>query len=299
LFAVPKKGRIYDQVVSLLKKCDIQYTRKNRLDIALASNFPIALVFLPASDIARFVGEGNVDLGITGQDIIAEAGVIDKVDELLPLGFGKCKLCIQVPVDSGINNADQLIGKRIVTSFDVIASGYFSGIQERAKSELKTSISFVSGSVEAACGLGLADGIVDLVESGETMRAAGLKAIETILSTETVLICNRSKHIDKSSEKYILIEKIRKRVKGVIDADRFVLCNYNIAKSKLASAIKITPGKKAPTLSPLEGTGSTEAWVAVSSMVEKNAIVSVMDKLEEVGATDLLVFGIENWRTEM
>lgn len=129
------------------------------------------------------------------------------------------------------------------------------------------------------------------------MRAAGLKAIETILSTETVLICNRSKHIDKSSEKYILIEKLRKRIKGVIDADRFVLCNYNIAKSKLASAIKITPGNKAPTLSPLEGGGSAEAWVAVSSMVEKSAIVSVMDKLEEVGATDLLVFNIHNCRT--
>lgn len=120
------------------------------MDIALSTNLPLALVFLPASDIARFVGEGNVDLGITGQDIIAEAGVIDRVDELLPLGFGKCKLCVQVPVDSGIDVVDQLIGKRIVTSFDVIASGYFSGIQERAKSDLKTSISFVSGSVEAA-----------------------------------------------------------------------------------------------------------------------------------------------------
>ena len=116
LFAIPKKGRLHEQCLSLLQGADIQFHRRNRLDIALSTNLPIALVFLNASDIAKFVGEGNVDIGITGQDMVAENGV--EVDQLLELGFGKCNLQVLVPIQSGITTVDQLVGKRIVTSFE-------------------------------------------------------------------------------------------------------------------------------------------------------------------------------------
>ncbi|KAJ3347111.1 ATP phosphoribosyltransferase (ATP-PRTase) (ATP-PRT), partial [Kappamyces sp. JEL0680] len=120
LFAVPKKGRLNEQVMKLLEGADIQFRRSNRLDIALSTNLPIALIFLNASDIAKFVGEGNVDIGITGQDMCVENGVV--VEELLPLGFGKCALQVQVPIASGIKSVDELIGKRIVTSFDNVVA---------------------------------------------------------------------------------------------------------------------------------------------------------------------------------
>lgn len=127
----------------------------------MSSNFPIALIFLPAADIAKFVGEGNVDLGITGQDMIAEAGV--QVEEIMQLGYGKCKLCVQVPQDSGITSSKDLVGKRVVTSFTTMATEYFAKLDAEVGDGRKTHIEYVSGSVEAACALGLADGIVDLV----------------------------------------------------------------------------------------------------------------------------------------
>lgn len=164
LFAVPKKGRLHSSCLSLLEGAEIQFHRKNRLDIALVKNLPIALVFLPAGDIAKFVGEGNVDLGITGQDMVAEARAEDKVTEILELGFGKCRLCVQVPVKGGPTKVEDLVGKRIATSFEGISGKFFNEVDARVAAangtpEKKTELVFVSGSVEAACALGLADGI--------------------------------------------------------------------------------------------------------------------------------------------
>lgn len=167
LLAIPKKGRLYEHCILLLKGADINFHRHNRLDIALVHNLPIALVFLPAADIAKFVGEGNVDLGITGQDIIAESQMSSKIEVMLELGFGKCKLQVQAPVRNQIKDVKELVGKRIVTSFEVLAAKYFGELDKQYLSEeekaagKKTMIEYVSGSVEAACALGLADGIGD------------------------------------------------------------------------------------------------------------------------------------------
>lgn len=122
LFAIPKKGRLHEQVMMLLKGADLQFHRKNRLDIALSTNLPVALIFLPAADIANFVGKGNVDLGITGQDMVSEGNA--DVEELVSLGFGKCSLRVQVPDGSPFRSAKDLIGKRIVTSFENLVGRY-------------------------------------------------------------------------------------------------------------------------------------------------------------------------------
>ncbi|KAG0330534.1 ATP phosphoribosyltransferase (ATP-PRTase) (ATP-PRT) [Dissophora globulifera] len=290
LFAIPKKGRLHASCLSLLEGADIQFHRKSRLDIALVKNLPIALVFLPAGDIAKFVGEGNVDLGITGQDMVAEAEAEDKVTEILELGFGKCRLCVQVPVKGGATNVDQLVGKRIATSFEGIASKFFREVDANATSasgsEKKTELVFVSGSVEAACALGLADGIVDLVESGETMQAAGLHDIVTILSSQAVLIASKKPSHPE------LVQTIAGRIKGVIAAQKYVYINYNVERKHLKEASIITPGRQAPTVSPLENPD----WVAVSSMVLKNNVAQTMDDLEAIGARDILLFAIQNCR---
>lgn len=152
----------------MLKGADIQFHRAHRLDVATCTDLPITLVFLPASDIPHYVGEGNVDIGICGIDHVEETSV--EVDRIMELGFGKCKLCVQAPVANNIRDSSDLAGKRIVTSFPELTKKFFEPFDE-AKG-VKTKVKFVSGSVEAACGLGLADGVVDLVETGTTMRVS-------------------------------------------------------------------------------------------------------------------------------
>ncbi|KAH8815482.1 ATP phosphoribosyltransferase [Xylogone sp. PMI_703] len=321
LFAVPKKGRLLQASLNLLEGADIQFRRESRLDIALVKNLPIALVFLPAADIPTFVGEGHVSLGITGQDQVAEhdAGVraakraaasasgkatpteeeIElSVVEVMDLSFGACKLQVQVPEKGTYTQSSDLIGKNVGTSFVHLAEDFFAkleaeqdlvnGEQSSSKRKLRTKIIELSGSVEAACALGVADGIVDLVESGETMRAAGLKAIDTVVSSSAVLVQS------KNPSNPALVNLIASRIRGVITAQKYVLCQYNVERTKLAAATTITPGKRAATINALEA----EGWVAVSSMVEKKKIATVMDQLSEVGATDILVLDIANTRTD-
>ncbi|CAO3642705.1 unnamed protein product [Cunninghamella blakesleeana] len=285
LFAVPKKGRLYEQCLQLLQGSDIHFNCRSRQDIALSTNLPVALIFLPAADIPKYVAEGNVNLGITGQDMVEENEVKDKVKEVMELGFGKCRLCVQVPMKGEYQTLESLCGKRIVTSFDAFARKVFEPLD--AKFNTKTTINYVSGSVEAACALGLADGIIDLVESGETMRAAGLHDIHTLMTTQSVLISN------KNSTHQDLITKISSRIQGVITASKYVLCTYNIERKNLANATHITPGRQGPTVSTLD---SHEGWVAVSSMIEKKNTGDVMDALADVGATDILVMGFTNCR---
>jgi ATP phosphoribosyltransferase len=311
LFAVPKKGRLQAACFDLLSGSDIQFRRETRLDIALVKNLPIALIFLPAADIPTFVGEGKVDLGITGRDQVAEHdahlqfGELSGVEEIMDLGFGKCKLQVQVPEkgssgNPAISDIRSLIGKNIVTSFTGLTEDYFARLEGKGSRQesingtaspipkLQTKIKFVGGSVEAACALGVADGIVDLVESGETMRAAGLTAIDTVIESTAILI--KSKNV--SNEK--LVNLIAARIRGVITAQKYILCQYNVPRAKLGDATKITPGKRAPTVTALE----EAEWVAVSSMVEKKIIATVMDELTAVGATDILVLDITNTRTD-
>lgn len=305
LFAVPKKGRLQQATLDLLSGSDIQFRRETRLDIALVKNLPIALIFLPAADIPTFVGEGRVDLGITGRDQVAEhdthlpLGEESGVEEVMDLGFGKCKLQVQVPEKGSIQDVKDLVGKNIVTSFTGLAEDYFARLEGRGSRKesvngsasstpkLQTKIKFVGGSVEAACALGVADGIVDLVESGETMRAAGLKAIDTVVESTAVLI--KSKSVSNAK----LVDLIAARIRGVITAQRYILCQYNVPRAKLPQAAKVTPGKRAPTVTALE----EPDWVAISSMVEKKNIANVMDELTAIGATDILVLEIANSRT--
>mmetsp|Transcript_15645 Transcript_15645/g.28068 ORF Transcript_15645/g.28068 Transcript_15645/m.28068 type:complete len:316 (-) Transcript_15645:308-1255(-) len=281
LFAVPKKGRLYERVLGMLEGMGLHYRRANRLDIANCSNLPVSLVFLPAKDIAYYVGEGQVDLGITGEDIIAEADV--KINTLLKLGVGKCRLCVQGPVGK-YKSAKELAGKRIVTSFPNLAAKYFAKYDSELST--KTSIKYVSGSVEAAIGLGLADGIVDLVETGTTMRAAGLEVVENIMQSQTVLVSNpNTKHPE-------MVSKLFKRIQGYIVAKNQCMISYNIPKAALEKAIAITPGHESPTITNL----SDESWVSVSALIKVKGAQEIFDALEGVGAKSILTFAIDNCR---
>ena len=285
MLAVPKKGRLYNKCLKLLEGAGIDFFRPNRLDIAQSTSLPLTLVFLPAKDIALYVYQGMVDMGITGEDIIQESCA--DVDVVMKLGLGKCKLCLQAPVPHQIKSAKELVGKRIVTSFVNLSKKYFHALPNGDT----TSINYVSGSVEAACGLGLADGIVDLVETGTTMRAAGLEIVETIMATETVLISNKkTKHGD-------MIEKIKKRFEGYMTAQKYDMMLYNIQEKKLGEAKVITPGIKAPTIMKLSADSDGEFWYAVQVMVLSKETSKIMDSLSAIGATGILVMDIKNCRT--
>lgn len=285
----------------------------------MVKNLNIALIFLPAADIPTFVGEGRVDLGITGYDVVQEhdagvrsvnkqrrfsgeitpeeetaRGVATGCETIMDLGFGACKLQVQVPEKGSYATPKDLIGKNIGTSFVHLTEKFFrnleieSGEQGAFEGKIKTQIIELSGSVEAACALGVADGIVDLVESGETMKAAGLKAIDTVVESSAILI--KSKNPSNPE----LVDLIASRIRGVIAAQRYVLCQYNIQRSSLPEATKISPGKRAPTVTTLD----EEGWVAVSIMVEKKKIAVVMDELTKIGATDIFVLNIANTRSD-
>eukprot|EP00316_Scyphosphaera_apsteinii_P011583 CAMPEP_0119323198 /NCGR_PEP_ID=MMETSP1333-20130426/60256_1 /TAXON_ID=418940 /ORGANISM="Scyphosphaera apsteinii, Strain RCC1455" /LENGTH=737 /DNA_ID=CAMNT_0007330591 /DNA_START=15 /DNA_END=2228 /DNA_ORIENTATION=+ len=286
--AVPKKGRMHETCLRFLEAAGLEYKRPERVDLAEVTNMPITLVFLPAADIAQYVGEGNVDLGITGEDIVAETGV--SVTTEMTLNFGKCRLSVLVPKEKQSVSIEAYAGARIVTSFMNVAKKFFDPLDANAsvvqRKDVKTQLRYVSGSVEAACKLGLADAVVDLVETGTTMRAAGLCELMTIMETQAVLISNpKTPHGE-------LVAKIKQRIQGYLDSIKYVFMQYNIARANLHAAVKVTPGKKSPTILPLE----EASWVAVSAMVKKNEVPDVIDELTSIGATDILVFKIDNCR---
>eukprot|EP01004_Peranema_trichophorum_P006400 NODE_5221_length_1047_cov_33.045455_g4661_i0.p1 GENE.NODE_5221_length_1047_cov_33.045455_g4661_i0~~NODE_5221_length_1047_cov_33.045455_g4661_i0.p1 ORF type:complete len:314 (-),score=63.17 NODE_5221_length_1047_cov_33.045455_g4661_i0:106-915(-) len=268
--------------MELLKACDIKFCRNPRLDVTSCTNLPIDLVFLPAADIAAYVAEGNVDMGITGQDIIEETGLV--VEQLLNLNIGRCKVCVQVPKTDGITNPSLLLGKRIVTSFPNITKRYFDKLA--GSDNHGTSIRVVHGSVEAACSLGLGDAVVDLVETGETMRAAGLEVCSEIMTSESVLIANPHSNLKE------LITYIKKRVQGYVRATMYCYVAYNAPRDRLSEVLSITPGHTSPTVSTLEDS----SWVAVSALVKRPDVHIIMDRLEAAGAVDVLVFNLSNTR---
>ncbi|KAL8767740.1 MAG: hypothetical protein Q9209_005826 [Squamulea sp. 1 TL-2023] len=305
------EGRLQQATLDLLAGSDIQFKRDHRQDIALVKNHPIALVFLPAADIPTFVGEGQVDLGITGRDQIDEHNAVAPpaddggAEELLDLRFGHCKLQVQVPMNGKYKEPKDLIGRNISTSFPGLTKKYFEELEGeedkaianregKAARRLKTRIKYLGGSVEAACALRVADGIVDLVESGETMQAMGLKAIGTVKESKAVLIRSKppSKEDPVDTTKESLIDKIAARIQGVITAQKYVMCTYNVHRSVLPAATKITPGKRSATVTALDEAD----WVAVNVMVEKEKIADVMDDLASCGAQDILVGNIANAR---
>jgi len=278
--AIPKKGRLFEQCSKIIEGAGLEYSRPPRVDVATCKSLPVTLVFLPAADIAAYVGEGNVDLGITGIDVVSETGA--EVNQLMPMGFGKCRLCVQAPVAHNITDVSTLAGKRIVTSFPNLAAKFFSQYETPG---VTTNIKCVSGSVEAACGLGLADAVVDLVETGTTMQAAGLGIVADVLQTEAVLISNpHSKHQD-------MLDLIVRRIEGYLTSTRYMLISYNVTKEKLADAEQITPGKDSPTVSSLE-----DGNFAVSALVLKKEASLIMDQLHEIGATSILLFSLANSR---
>ena len=275
---LPSKGRLAEVSEQLLKKAGLKFRRQNRSLFARVSDMPVDIIFLRTDDIPVLCAEGALDMGITGSDLVAEADV--DLDERLQLGVGKCRLAICVPDDSDFSDAASLDGQRIATSFPTVTRQYLG--QHGAEAHLVK----LTGSVEIMISLGIADAIVDLVETGSTLAANRLRILDEIGNYQTILVQNKERrHAD-------LADRIVRRLQGVVIAQGYSLLEYNIPREKLAQAEEITPGYNSPTINPLEDND----WCAVRVMVKSSQVSTVMDQLDELGASAILETQINNCR---
>lgn len=275
---VPSKGRLSELAGELLKQAGISFRRQERSLFARVSEMPVDITFLRTDDIPILVAEGAIDMGITGSDLILEsqADVITRLD----LGVGKCKLALCVPDDAPFDSAAGLNGKRIATSFPNVTREYLK--RHNAAAHLVE----LGGSVEIMVTLGVADAIVDLVETGSTLAANRLKILDTLGSYGTMLIQNKAQREPE------LADRVVRRLEGVVIARSYSVLEYNIPKTRLDEAENITPGFNSPTVNMLED----PSMCAIRVMVRRGDVISVMEKLEAIGATAILETQITNCR---
>lgn len=275
---VPSKGRLSELAEVLLLEAGLSFRKQNRSLFARVKELPIDVTFLRTDDIPVLCAEGAIDLGITGSDLLAESEAV--VTTRLNLGVGKCKLAVCVPEDSPYQTPKDLHGKRIATSFPNVTSSFFKS------HGAETHLVCLTGSVEVMIALGIADGIVDLVETGSTLAANRLRMLTEIGSYETILIQNpQTKNVE-------LCDRVVRRLEGVVIARSYSLLEYNIPRSLLAEAEKITPGFNSPTINPLED----QTMCAVRVMVPKKSVIDMMEKLDDLGASAILETVITNCR---
>lgn len=275
--AVQKSGRLYEDSVQLLKECGIDLRNvKDRLK-TVSENFPIEVFFLRDDDIPEYVEDGVADIGIVGQNVLGEKGrVVDTVEQL---GFGKCRLSIAVPKSMDYDDANSLQGKRIATSYPKLVKEFL------AERNIQASIHEISGSVEIAPGIGLADVVADLVSSGGTLFMNGLKEVETILDSQAVLIAN--KQLDES--RVAILEKLLFRIRAVKKAKKSKYVLLNAPNAQLETIISLLPGMRSPTVLPLAESG----WSSIHCVLSEAEFWEKIEQLKAAGAEGILVVPIE------
>jgi len=275
--AIQKSGRLHDDSIKLLKECGIDINNGvNKLKTE-ASNFPLEVFFLRDDDIPQYVEDGVADLGIVGENVVLEKN--RPVRTVEKLGFGKCRLSLAVSKSVEYNGVKDMDKLRIATSYPVILEKF---LKEHG---LTADIHEISGSVEIAPGIGLADAICDLVSSGSTLFMNGLKEVEVILKSEAVLISNGS--LTPAQE--AILRKLQFRIQAVKKAKNNKYILLNAPNDKLKEIIALLPGMKSPTVLPL----AEEGWSSVHSVLNENDFWDIIESLKEAGAQGILVVPIE------
>ena len=274
--AIQKSGRLYDDSISLLKECGIDLRNvKDRLKTE-SDNFPLEVFFLRDDDIPQYVEDGVADIGIVGENVLYEK--CRETEVLEKLGFGKCRLSLAISRNEEYI-ANYLQGKRIATSYPVLLQKYL------AENNIVAEIHEISGSVEIAPGIGLADVICDLVSSGSTLFMNGLKEVETILESQAVLIKNK----ELNEEQLKWVDKLLFRIRSVKKATRNKYILLNAPNEQLQKIFELLPGMKSPTVLPL----AEEGWSSVHSVLSEDEFWEKIEQLKEAGAQGILVVPIE------
>ncbi len=274
--ALPNKGRLAEPSIELLRSAGLEFELSERRLSASVANADLELLFVRTEDVAEYVADGLVELGLTGADLVAEHG--GELRTVLPLGFGACSLVLAVPRDAGVTDVAALDGARIATSFPRVTTAYLDGCGVAAQ------VVEVRGAVEVTPELGVADAVVDLVASGSTLRMNGLRPIATLLASEAVLIGRAASH-DADQRVSTLVDMLR----SVLDARGREYMMMNAPADALDRIRSLIPGLSGPTVMPL----ADPSQIAVHSVVERSQLWRLVPALKEAGARDILVVPIE------
>lgn len=275
--AVQSKGRLYEDTMNLLKEAGIKVSSTKRTLLVQSSNFPLEVLFLRDDDIPQTVADGVADIGIVGENEFVERGF--EADIVKRLGFSKCRISLAIPKGIDYPGVQWFNGKKIATSYPGILRKF---MQDK---NINIDIHVIQGSVEIAPGIGLADGIFDIVSSGSTLVSNNLKEVEVVMQSEALLIGNKN----LNAEKRAILEQLLFRIESVLIADGKKYVRMNAPKSQLAAITKVLPGLKSPTVIPL----ADEDWCSVHSVLDEKQFWEIVGQLKALGAEGILVTPIE------
>lgn len=277
--AIQKSGRLSEKSLAILEQAGIKITNGERKLVAQASNFPIQLLYLRDDDIPQCVADGVADIGFVGENVLAETRYPLQIVERL--GFGKCRLSLAIPKSIDYKDIKWFNGKKIATSYPAI-------LEDQLQAQgIQADIHLISGSVEIATGIGLADAIFDIVSSGSTLISNGLKEVEVLMVSEAVIVGNQNLSVEKQQ----ILEKLLFRFRAVQKGKEYKYVMLNAPIARVPSITNLLPGVKSPTVIPL----AEEGWCSIHSAIPENVFWEVIDQLKEQGAQDLLVIPIEKF----
>ena len=275
--AVQSKGRLYDETMMLLEEAGIKLNKAKRTLLLSAKDFPVEVLFLRDDDIPQSVANGTADVGIVGENEYVEKG--SEAELIKRLGFSKCRLSLAIPKDEDYNGVTWFEGKTIATSYPGILKTF---LQEKG---IKANTHVITGSVEIAPGIGLADAIFDIVSSGSTFVSNQLKEVEVVMQSEALLIGNK----DLTDEKREILNELLFRFEAIQMAEGKKYVLLNAPKDKLDEIIEVLSGMKSPTVTPL----ANGEWVSVQSVIAEKHFWEIIGKLKSLGAEGILVLPIE------
>ena len=275
--ALQKNGRLSEKSIQLLEECGIKFPNGGGKLITESTNFPLEILFLRDDDIPQYVEQNVADIGIIGENVLYESQ--KSINLIEKLGFSACRLSLAIPKDMDYQSLDFFKNKRVATSYPNILSDFFKD------KNLNTTIEIISGSVEIAPGIGLSEGICDIVSSGSTLLSNGLKEVEKVMESQAVLVASSNLDEDKKQ----ILEKLLFRIRSVRNAkeNRYIL--LNAPDHKLDKIIAILPGINSPTILPLAKKG----WSSLHSVISEEKFWEVIDELKTVGAEGILIIPIE------
>ena len=275
--AVQSKGRLFEDTMNLLKETGIKIGSSKRTLLVQSSNFPLEVLFLRDDDIPQTVADGVADVGIVGENEFVERN--ENADIVKRLGVSKCRISLAIPKAVDYPGVEWFNGKKIATSYPNILRRFL------ADNSVKTDIHVIQGSVEIAPGIGLADGIFDIVSSGSTLVSNNLKEVEVVMKSEALLIGNKN----LSAEKKAILDDLLFRVESVLIADDKKYVRMNAPKANLDEIVKVLPGLKSPTIIPL----ADPDWCSVHAVLDEKHFWEIVGQLKALGAEGILVTPIE------
>ena len=277
--AVQSKGRLYEETMELLAEAGVKMTSVKRTLLVPSRNFPVELLFLRDDDIPESVAMGTADIGIVGLNEVLEK---DKAVEVIKeLGFSKCRLSLAIPKRIDYNSVEWFNNRKIATSYPVILEKFLK------ENNITADIHVITGSVEIAPGIGLADGIFDIVSSGSTLVSNNLVEVEKVLESQAVLIGSKKKALSK--EKQAILDELLFRFDAVKAADGKKYILMNVPREKLDDVLAVLPGIKSPTVLPL----ANNDWCSVHTVLEEKRFWEIVGKLRNAGAEGILALDIE------